>query len=44
VVTDEQAPYFGTTLEKRSLIPEGENPLLGSARFADWLSGTSARH
>ena len=25
VVTDEQARYFGTPLEKRSLVPEGEN-------------------
>ena len=33
VVTDEQARYFGTTLEKRSLVPEGENPLLGSYPF-----------
>ena len=38
VVTDEQAPYFGTTHEKRSLVPEGENPLIGSTYFADWLS------
>jgi uncharacterized protein YbjT (DUF2867 family) len=37
VVTDEQAHYFGTTLEKRSLIP-GENALLGSTRFEDWLN------
>jgi uncharacterized protein YbjT (DUF2867 family) len=44
VVTDEQARYFGTTLEKRSLVPEGENPLLGSVRFADWLSRTASRH
>ena len=43
VVTDEQARYFGTPLEKRSLVPEGENPLLGSARFADWLSRTAAQ-
>lgn len=41
VVTDEQARYFGTTLEKRSLVPESENPLLGSTRFADWLSRTT---
>src|SRR5438477_13179017 len=41
VVTDEQARYFGTPLEKRSLVPVGENPLLGSARFADWLSRTA---
>jgi uncharacterized protein YbjT (DUF2867 family) len=40
VVTDEQARYFGTTLEKRSLIP-GENALLGSCHFADWLSRTA---
>jgi len=44
VVTDEQARYFGTPLEKRSLVPEGENPLLGSVRFADWLSRTALRH
>ena len=41
VVTDEQARYFGTPLEKRSLVPEGENPLLGSVRFVDWLSRTA---
>ncbi len=37
VVKDEQARYFGTTLEKRSLIPAG-NALLGSTHFADWLN------
>src|SRR6266568_3086750 len=37
VVTDEQARYFGTPLEKRSLVA-GQKPLLGSTRFADWLS------
>src|SRR5438874_10041258 len=37
VVTDEQARYFGTTLEKRSLVP-GENALLGSCHFAEWLN------
>jgi uncharacterized protein YbjT (DUF2867 family) len=41
VVTDEQAHYFGTPLEKRSLVPAGENPLLGSIRFADWLGRTA---
>ena len=40
VVRDEQAPYFGTTLEKRSLVPD-ENALLGSCHFADWLSRTA---
>ena len=44
VVADEQARYFGTPLEKRSLVPEGENPLLGSARFTDWLSRTAPQH
>lgn len=43
VVADEQARYFGTTLEKRSLIPAGENPLLGSVHFADWLSRTAPK-
>jgi len=41
VVRDEQAHYFGTPLEKRSLVP-GENALLGSTRFVDWLSRTAA--
>ncbi len=41
VVTDEQARYFGTTLEKRSLVP-GQNALLGSGHFADWLGRTAA--
>src|SRR5438874_11853062 len=42
VVTEEQARYFGTTLEKRSLVP-GENALLGSCHFADWLSRSAAQ-
>ncbi len=41
VLTDEQAPYFGTQLEKRSLIPGEKNALLGSTHFADWLSRTA---
>jgi uncharacterized protein YbjT (DUF2867 family) len=40
VVRDEHAHYFGTPLEKRSLVP-GENALLGSCHFADWLSRTA---
>lgn len=43
VVADNEARYFGTTLEKRSLIPTGNNPLLGSCHFADWLSRTAAQ-
>jgi uncharacterized protein YbjT (DUF2867 family) len=44
VVTDERARYFGTPLEKRSLVPEVKNPLLGATRFADWLSRTASQH
>ena len=44
VVTDEQAHYFGTPLEKRSLIPGEKNALLGSTRFADWLNRTAPQH
>ena len=40
VVRDEQALYFGTTLEKGSLVPAGKS-LLGSCHFADWLSRTA---
>jgi uncharacterized protein YbjT (DUF2867 family) len=43
VVADEQARYFGATLQKRSLVPD-ENPLLGSARFAEWLSRSVPQH
>ena len=41
VVTDEQAHYFGTALEKRSLVPGEKNAQLGSTRFAEWLSRTT---
>ena len=41
VVRDEQARYFGTTLEKRSLVPDEKNALLGSCHFADWLRRTA---
>ena len=37
VVTDNQARYFGTVLKEKSLVP-GENALIGSTHFADWLS------
>jgi uncharacterized protein YbjT (DUF2867 family) len=40
VVRDEQARYFGTTLEKGSLVPAGKS-LLGSCHFTDWLSRTA---
>jgi hypothetical protein len=44
VMTDEQAHYFGTQLEKRSLIPGEKNALLGSCHFAHWLSRTAPQH
>jgi uncharacterized protein YbjT (DUF2867 family) len=44
VVTDEQALYFGTPLEQRSLVPQEKNALLGSTHFADWLKRTSPPH
>ena len=37
VVTNPQALYFGLTVNDQSLTP-GDNPRLGSTRFADWLS------
>jgi uncharacterized protein YbjT (DUF2867 family) len=37
VITDEQANYFGISLNHRSLVP-GENPLLGPTHFGAWLS------
>jgi len=36
VIADVHARYFGAALNDRSLTP-GENPRLGSIRFADWL-------
>jgi uncharacterized protein YbjT (DUF2867 family) len=41
VTTDPQAPYYGTTVNDRSLTP-GDNPRLGPTRFADWLSHAKA--
>jgi uncharacterized protein YbjT (DUF2867 family) len=37
VVTNPKALYFGLTVNDQSLTP-GDNPRLGSTRFADWLS------
>lgn len=41
VVTDAKARYFGTELNDQSLTP-GANPIIGSTRFADWLSRSGA--
>ncbi|MEH2459381.1 SDR family oxidoreductase [Nostoc sp.] len=37
VVTDAHARYYGTELDDRTLIP-GDNSLIGSTRFEDWLN------
>ena len=37
VIADPHAPYFGTELSERSLVP-GDGALLGETRFEDWLS------
>jgi uncharacterized protein YbjT (DUF2867 family) len=42
VITDVKARYYGTELNDQSLTP-GENPMLGTTRFEDWLSSARAR-
>jgi uncharacterized protein YbjT (DUF2867 family) len=37
VIVDAKALYFGIAVDDRSLTP-GDNPRLGSTRFADWLA------
>lgn len=41
VVADPHAPYFGTELSERSLVPD-EGALLGETRFEEWLIGTTS--
>lgn len=41
VIADARARYFGTELNDKSLTP-GDRPHLGSIRFEDWLSRSSA--
>ena len=36
-ITDPKALYYGISVNDQSLTP-GDNPRLGSTRFADWLS------
>lgn len=40
VVADAHAPYFGTELSERSLVPD-DGALLGETRFEDWLIGST---
>ena len=42
VITDAQALYYGINVNDQSLVP-GDNPLLGSTRFEDWLRRSTAR-
>jgi uncharacterized protein YbjT (DUF2867 family) len=42
VITDVHARYFGTEVNDQSLTP-GENPMLGTTRFEDWLDSARAR-
>jgi uncharacterized protein YbjT (DUF2867 family) len=42
VIADVHARYYDAELNDRSLTP-GDHPRLGSIRFEDWLSHTSAR-
>jgi uncharacterized protein YbjT (DUF2867 family) len=42
VVADPQAPYFGTNLSERSIVPD-DGAQLGATRFADWLSSPAGQ-
>jgi uncharacterized protein YbjT (DUF2867 family) len=42
VVTDDNAPYYGIKINKRSLMP-GEGARLAPTRFADWLRRAAPR-
>lgn len=42
VIADVHARYFGSELNDRSLVAEG-NPRIGSTRFHNWLSRSSAQ-
>jgi uncharacterized protein YbjT (DUF2867 family) len=42
VITEVHARYFGIEVNDQSLTP-GENPMLGTTRFEDWLSSARVR-
>ena len=42
VIADPHAPYFGTELSERSLVPDG-GALIGETRFEDWLRGSASQ-
>jgi uncharacterized protein YbjT (DUF2867 family) len=41
VIADPHAPYFGTELSERSLVPD-EGALIGETRFEEWLIGATS--
>ena len=41
VIADAHAPYFGTELSERSLVPD-DGALLGEIRFEEWLIGATS--
>jgi len=41
VIADPHAPYFGTELSERSLVPD-DGALLGEIRFEEWLIGNTS--
>jgi len=41
VIADPHAPYFGTELSERSLVPD-EGALTGETRFEEWLIGATS--
>jgi uncharacterized protein YbjT (DUF2867 family) len=42
VVADPHAPYFGTELSERSIVPD-DTAQLGETRFEDWLSSSASQ-
>ncbi|MBM7568163.1 SDR family oxidoreductase [Paenibacillus sacheonensis] len=41
VVTDNGARYYGSVLEEKSLVPDGDSkPRIAPTRFADWLANS----
>jgi uncharacterized protein YbjT (DUF2867 family) len=43
VVADPQAGYYGATLDKRGLRPDGANPRIGRTHFERWIDRFTAR-
>ena len=41
VIADPHAPYFGTELSERSLVPD-DGALIAETRFEEWLVGAAS--